>query len=159
MEAVTDWNSIAVGLGYHDEKELWSELYTNDKASIAALAETFRCSPNQIRDRVRGAGIELRGQGGANYKKISMNAELALRCDQEGCMSVSRHMGVSYTALLKAHKAFRASVQAGPESGEQSPRSSPSPTHPEHSSSSESPQPGQEGSDSSQTAKGGTLGS
>lgn len=154
---MTDWNSVAVKSGYENEKEMWEELYLNDNASLAKLGTAFKCSPNQIRSRIVASGIALRGQGGANYQKVKMNEELALRCEQEGCMSVSRNMDVSYTTLLKAYKSFRASTQAGPESGGQSPHSSHSPERPEHSSSSESPQPEQEGPGSSQTSKGGQL--
>jgi len=155
-----DWEATAKGLGYKNEKGMWTALYTEQKASLSQLAIAFRTSVNSVRGRLNVCEILLRKAGGANNQKFQMDDAIAKRCEDEGTASVARNLNLSYTSMHKALKKFRTiSALAAPVSAEQSPRSSPDSEHPVPASSSESLPPEPEGPDSSQTAKGGKLGS
>jgi transposase-like protein len=96
-----EWNVAAQQLGYENELALLTDYYIVRKLSVAEIAEKLDVSRHALRSTLCRLGIEIRGRGGPNNKKLAITDELVEEIRVDGIAAVAKKLGLSYTTVYK----------------------------------------------------------
>jgi len=96
------WEGISKDLGYGDEAAMWRDLY--GKYSAPVLATRFGVSVNTVRDQLRRHSIQLRPQGGANFRKVVLDEDMIREIRARGVREVAKERDIDVTTIYKLMK-------------------------------------------------------
>jgi hypothetical protein len=104
-----DWERVAQGLSFGNEKEMWEALYVRDKLSLAKLETYFGVTKVTVRKRLLANGFTMRKQGGAQIDALKIgDDQLVQEVEEFGIESVSRHYDVTRACIFQRVRKIRA---------------------------------------------------
>lgn len=96
-----DWTTLAEGLGYANEREMWTALYAS--FTLKQLSVRFGVTPQGVASAIRKSGVLLQPRGGVPGSGKKRLAQLTLReareLQKEGVAAAARRLNVPYATL------------------------------------------------------------